>query len=421
MVSTKLAIHGGTPVRGENNPLPQLFPRTVGPNAYKYYQQLIESGNAANFGFDRAFAQLMGSKHAAAMANCTVAVHASLAAAGVGPEDEVVVSPVTDYGTIYGILAQRAIPVFADADPWSGNVTPQTVAQAITPRTRAILVVHWAGIMCDMDGIIEVAKARGIPVIEDVCQAPLARYKGKNAGTIGDMGCFSFDNEKHISCGSGGAIVTDNDEYHARYLNFAESRGAYIDDPSFGRRHKVLGCNYRFDVVRQPMALAQIEVLPELVERRRRLGALLSQKLDQIEGIHSSPVPPDGEAVYWIYPIMIETEMFESSIDEMAAAMAAEGLAGVGPARYYLIPDSLDVLNDLRHTYQNGAQPGGRSDRYLPHHYSAEMTPNAKWYVDHMVRFSFTEKYTEKDIDDIAQIVAKVAEHFSKGRGRVVS
>jgi len=412
MARERLAIEGGTPVRGKSNPLPTVFPRTIGPNAEDYYRQLIESGNTKDFGFDRAFAELIGSKYAVSLANCTAAMHAALAAAGVGPGDEVVSSPITDYGTVYGIIAQRAIPVFADVDKLSGNITGETVERVITDRTAAIACVHWAGITCDMDGIMAVAERRGIPVVEDCCQSPLASYKGRNTGTIGAIGCFSFDNEKHISCGSGGAAVTDDEEYYRRILNFADARGSYVDDPSFGRRHKVLGCNYRFDVVRQPMAMAQIEVLPELVERRRQLGAALSKKLAEIEGILPSPVPEGGDAVYWIYPFLIEVERFSASLDEMARAMAAEGLTGLSSGRYYLVPESHDLLNDLRHTYTGGALPGGRTDRYHDRTYSADMTPNAKWYVEHMVRFPFTEKYTDGDIDDIALIVAKVADRY---------
>lgn len=420
MAAEKLAIEGGTPVRDKTNPLPTVFPRSIGPNAKKYYEQLIASGNTKDFGFDRAFASLMGAKYAASLANCTVAVHTALAAAGVGPGDEVVVSPVTDYGTIYGIVAQRAVPVFADVDPLTGNITGETVARVVTANTATIACVHWGGITCDLDGILAVAARRGIPVIEDCCQAPLARYKGKTVGTIGAIGCFSFDNEKHISCGSGGAATTNDEVYYKRILNFAEARGTYVEDPKFGRRHKVLGCNYRFDVVRQPMALAQIEVLPEVVDRRRRLGAALSAKLAQIDGVVPCPVPEGGDAVYWIYPFLVEVEKFGASLDDLAQAMAAEGLVGVGPGRYYLVPESHDLLTDLRHTYGDGVQPGGRPDRYHDRTYSAEGTPQAKWYTEHMLRFVFTEKYTDKDIDDIAAIIAKVADRFRMGRvGRV--
>jgi dTDP-4-amino-4,6-dideoxygalactose transaminase len=408
----KLAIDGGAPVRGSDDPLPQVYPRAVGANALKYYQELVASGLTKAPDFDRAFAEANGAKFALSVANCTIANHVSCAACGVGPGDEVVVSPITDYGTIYGIIAQRAIPVFADTDRLTGNVTAETIEPVITGRTRALSVVHWAGITCDMDAIVRLAQRRGLPIIEDVCQAPLAEYDGRKAGTLGAMGCFSFDGEKHLSCGSGGAIVTDDEELYNRCVNFAGNRGAYVDDPGYGRRHKVLGCNYRFDNVRMPLAMAQLEELPALVERRRELGAQLSRLIAEIDGVTPSPVPPRGDAVYWIYPFIIEVERMRAGLLELARAMAAEGLPGIGPGWYYLVPDSHDLLNDLRRTYGPGAVPGGASDGHFGRSYAAADTPNAKWYVDHMLRFPFTEKHSERDIEDIARIIRKVTSFY---------
>jgi perosamine synthetase len=412
MSGEKLAIDGGEPIRGKGAPLPQVFPRSVGANAARYYRELIDSGLTKAPDFDRAFADANGARFALSVSNCTTANHVSCAACGVGPGDEVVVSPITDYGTLYGIVAQRAIPVFADTDRLSGNVTAETLEAAITERTRALSVVHWAGITCDMEPIVELSNRRGVPIIEDVCQAPLAEYAGRKAGTFGAMGCFSFDGEKHLSCGSGGAIITDDEELYNRAANFAGARGAYVDDPDYGRRHKVLGCNYRFDTVRMPLAMAQLEALPEVVARRRELGAQLSRLIGEIPGVTPSPLPERGDAVYWIYPFIVEVEAMRASLPELGRAMVAEGLVGVGSGRYYLVPDSHDLLNDLRHTYREAAQPGGASDTYFGRRYSADDTPNAKWYVDHMLRFMFTEKYTDRDITDIAAIVRKVVEHY---------
>ncbi|MEM2960611.1 MAG: DegT/DnrJ/EryC1/StrS family aminotransferase [Candidatus Bathyarchaeia archaeon] len=411
----QLAIEGGKPVRGPDNPLPSLWPREVGPNAMVYLQEWIKSGNTANFlsRFDEAFAKLNGAKYAIAVANCTVACHTALAAAGIGPGDEVVVSPISDYGTLYGVIAQRAIPVFADVDPLNGNVTGEDLEAVITDKTRAIILVHWAGITLDMDPILKVARKHGLPLIEDCCQAPLAKYKGKNAGTIGDMGCFSFDNEKHISCGTGGAVITDSEIYKKRISNFAEGRGAFVEDPVYGRRHKVLGCNYRFDGLRAAECLAQIEILPRQVDRRRELGAKLNKLLAEIDGIIPCPIPDGGDAVYWIFPFIVEIEKFSVSLDKFAAAISAEGLS-LSSARYYLIPDSHDLLNDLKHTYTDVDKPGGNSDNYLGRTYSAKMTPKAKWYVEHMLRWNFTDKYTERDIEDIATIIRKVANRYRK-------
>ncbi len=407
------AIEGGEPVRGKDNPLPKVFPREIGPKAMDYFRELVESGNTANLleRFDKAFASLIGAKFAVSLSNCTVACHTALAAAGVGPGDEVVVSPITDYGTVYGIIAQRAIPVFADVNKLNGNVTGETIEKVITDKTKAVMIVHWAGIVCDMDPILEVAKKHDLIVIEDCCQSILARYKGKCSGTLGDIGCFSFDIEKHMSCGSGGAIVTNNEEYFERAKNFAYARGSVIEDPSFGRRHKVLGNNYRFDIVRAALALAQLEILPRKIKRYMALGMKLNKGLKEIEGVMPCPVPKGSEAAYWIYPFLVETERFRISLDDFGKALSAEGLHA-SPGRYYLVPESHNLLNDLRYTYDKSISPGGRSDNYIGRKYSADMTPNAKWYVEHMLRWPFTDKYSEKDIEDIITIIRKIADYY---------
>lgn len=410
-----LAIEGAEPIRGPKNPLPDPWPREVGPNALTYLEEWVRSGNTADLlgRFDEAFARLNGARYAISVANCTVACHTAISAVGVGPGDEVIVSPISDYGTLYGIIAQRAIPVFSDVNPLNGNVTAEDVKRRITSKTRALILTHWAGITIDMDPIMEISSSYSLPVIEDCCQAPLAKYRNSNAGTIGSLGCFSFDNEKHISCGTGGAVITDEEVYAKRASNFAEARGSFVEDPLYGRRHKILGCNYRFDGLRAAECLAQIEILPVQVARRRYLGAKLNKLLSEIEGIRPCPIPADGDAVYWIFPFIVETEALSVDLDTFAAALNAEGLAA-SSGRYYLIPDSHDLLNDLRHTYSIGDRPGGNRDTYFDRKYSAGMTPKAKWYVDHMLRWTFTEKYSDTDVEDIATIISKVANRYRR-------
>ena len=424
--ASNLAINGGTPVRGKDEPLPDARDWEVNPKAKEYFAELVDSGLQAPFlaRFEKAFAEMMGAKRCVGIANCTSACHAALAAAGVGPGDEVVVAPVTDYGTILGIIIQRAIPVFADVNALNGNVTGETVEKVIANKTRAIMVVHMAGIMCDMDPIVEVGKRHGLPVIEDCCQAHLATYKGKCAGTLGDIGCFSFDSGKIIHTLGGGAAITDNDEYHARLLNFAGSRGAYDEGSNYGRRHKVLGHNYRYESVRAALCLAQIEIAPQQIERRKAVGKRLTELLGEIDGIVPCPVPEDSEAVYWIYPFIVEIEKFTVDLDQFADAVGAEGLGTErrptgcyrhpSPWPFYDVIDSFDFLNDLRYTYTDGAQPGGASDNYLGRTYTLDMAPNAKRYVGRMLRWMFTHQYSDKDIEDIAEMIRKVADAYRR-------
>lgn len=228
------------------------------------------------------------------------------------------------------------------------------------------------------------------------------------------MGALSFDNEKHLSCASGGAILTNNEEYYRRTINFASTRGAYTEDSSIGRQHRVLGTNYRFDVVRMPMAMAQLGELEKLVGRRRELGRKLSEAISEIEGIKPCPVPERGDAFYWIYPLIVDVGQFSASLDEIALAMRAEGLKGIGTGRYYLLPEGCPVLNDMRLTYETCAKPGGKPDNYLNRDYDSANLPGARSYVERMLRWQFTEKYKDRDIEDIAGIIKKVAGHYRK-------
>src|SRR5262249_3012594 len=223
MLGERIAREGGTPIRGKENPRPGLFPRDPGPNVRRYVEEVLASGFTSDHTarFERAWAAACGTKHAVGIDNCTSAIHTAIAAVGVEPGDHVVVSAISDYGSVAGVLWQNALPVFADCDLCRGNGTSEQIAAAITPRTRAIIVVHFYGLMCDMDPIVRLARERGLPLIEDACQTPLAEYKGRKAGSMGTAGCFSFDAEKHFSTDHGGAVITNDDAFAEGARTFA--------------------------------------------------------------------------------------------------------------------------------------------------------------------------------------------------------
>ncbi len=204
-----------------------MFPRRYPEKALEYLREVVESGLTSDVKsrFEKAFAEACGAKHVVTVANCTAAVHAAVAALGLGPRDEVVVSAISDYGSLAGVIAEGALPVFSDVNVRNGCVTAEDIEKVVTSRTKAIIVVHWYGLMCDMDPIMDIARDRGIVVIEDCCQNPLGDYKGRKAGTTGDIGCFSFDAEKHLPAECGGAVVTDSDELAAKINKFANLRG----------------------------------------------------------------------------------------------------------------------------------------------------------------------------------------------------
>jgi dTDP-4-amino-4,6-dideoxygalactose transaminase len=212
------ASYGAQAHEDEVGSLPTAFPRAIGPNAAKYLQEVVDSGLTVNMigRFEQAFADAYGVGHCIATPGCTPALAALAAAFDFDPGDEIIVSPITDYGTIQGLVREGYIPVFADTEPDTVNMSAATIEPLIGDRTRAILVVHKTGIICDMDPINELAHARDLIVYEDACQAVFGEYKGRLAGTLSLAGGFSFDAEKTMGSDVGGCVITDDDELAGR-------------------------------------------------------------------------------------------------------------------------------------------------------------------------------------------------------------
>jgi dTDP-4-amino-4,6-dideoxygalactose transaminase len=322
------------------------------------------------------------------------------------------VSAISDYGSVAGVLWQNALPVFADCDEQTGNVTAEALRAAITPRTRAIVCVHFYGLVCDMDTIVALARERGLPLIEDACQTPLAEYKGRKAGSMGTAGAFSFDAEKHLSTDHGGALITDDDAVAAAARKFALLRGSETV-PGYGRIHDSIGMNYRYGAVLSAIALGQLDLLPEQNRRRTQMAARLTERLADVPGIETPHVVPGSTPTWWLYFLRFRLEEFDADLDTLAQALAAEGLPG-GTGRYYLLPEALTYLRDRAHMY--GASPFPFD--YFPAQdvpaYGSEACPMARRHLSQLFRWPWTDRYTERDIDDIAMMVARVVRRYRR-------
>jgi dTDP-4-amino-4,6-dideoxygalactose transaminase len=227
--SIRLARDGGRPVR--TDPLPSVLEasgRRFGDAEVKAVETVLRSGMlSATWGtevpaLEREFATLTGARHAVACSSGTAALHLAVAAVDPEPGDEIVTSPISDMGTVFPILMQNAVPVFADVDPVTGNLDPASVAAAITPRTRAVLAVHLFGKPAPVRELRELCDRHGIVLIEDCAQAYLAPVGDALAGRIGHLGCFSLQQTKHISAGDGGLVVTDDAALARRMRLFAD-------------------------------------------------------------------------------------------------------------------------------------------------------------------------------------------------------
>jgi dTDP-4-amino-4,6-dideoxygalactose transaminase len=238
--------------------------------------------------FEQAFAAYVGAKYAIAVTNATAALHLACVVAGLGPGDEAIVPSLTFVATANAVRYTGALPVFADiAGEQDLNISYHSIERAITERTRAILVMHYGGYACDMPSIMELARERGLKVIEDAAHAPGSELGGRKLGTWGDIGCFSFFSNKNMTTGEGGMIVTDNETY-AQRLHLLRSHGMTTLTWDRHKGHAWsydvvdLGYNYRIDEIRAALGKVQLEKLSANNERRRRLTQVYRKTLHEL-------------------------------------------------------------------------------------------------------------------------------------------
>ncbi len=404
------AKYGAAAYAGLKGVLPQPFPREIGPNAMKYLQEVVDSGLTLNMcaRFEDAFAKAHGVQHCIATPGCTPALAILAAAFGFAPGDEIIVSPITDYGTLMGLIKENYIPVFADTAPGTVNISGETIAPRITERTRAILVVHKTGLICDMDVINELAAKHGLIVYEDACQAVFGRYKGRLAGTLSKAAGFSFDSEKTMGSDVGGCLITNDDALAEKIRWIGHSRGARAK-PDFGRTHSVAGYAYRMPSCTAAVSLAQLEIIEGQVAHIDKMVRLLSRLVDEIPGIKALPIPANVD-VYsaWMFSMSIDPARFACDATEFARQLAEGGIPGAGLAKYYLMPEACTFLaeNARKKVYPYSMPPASREYRY-----DETICPNAHGFVETWIRWcTFCVKYTEEDCRIAADIVRNVAE-----------
>jgi dTDP-4-amino-4,6-dideoxygalactose transaminase len=307
--------------------------------------------------FQKKFAAMCGVKHAFAVSNCTTGMHVCTQVFDIKKGDEVIVTPNTFIATSLVILKEGAIPVYADIDPKTFNIDPEEVAKLVTPKTKAIYVVHYAGLMVDMDPIMAIAKKHNLLVLEDCAHAPYAEYKGRKAGSIGDVGVFSFHSLKNITtCGEGGMITTNNDKFAKgietlRCMNLTHDRVAGVNEWTFGKitckktspleywipSHFDVndwnghwGNNYRMNEIQAAVGCVQVDKINMLTEKRREIGHKITAGIKGIKGITPVYEPKDCKHVFHLYTICVEEKELGASRDEfMKVLYEEEGIQSI--------------------------------------------------------------------------------------------
>ena len=275
----------------------------------------------------------------------TAAIHCALAALNLEIGDEIVTTSVTDMGAITPILFCGAIPVFADIDAHSFNVTAAAIEAVLTPRTRAVIATHLFGAPCEMDEIRALCKSRGLWLIEDAAQAPYATLNGERMGTIGDIGCFSLQQGKHFSCGEGGLTLTKNPDLARRIRLFHDKAWGYGDpNPD----HYFAAPNYRMTELAGAVALAQLDRVEEVVRDRQTSARAFLGQIADVRGVFAQRISAHAQSVFWKVTLRIEPEIAGADVRQIGARLKEKYGIACAP-RYVQKPAfECEVLRDKR-------------------------------------------------------------------------
>jgi dTDP-4-amino-4,6-dideoxygalactose transaminase len=391
-----------------------LSGRTFGEAELMYVAEALESGTLTTtkgkFGkmLEQKFAEAFGVKYAYACTSGSAAIHIAVATVNPNPGDEIITTSITDMGALAPLMYRGVVPVFAEVDVKTLNVTAKTIEARISERTKAIIVTHLFGNPCEMDEIMALAKKHNLPVIEDSAQTFLADYGDKMAGTIGDIGCFSLQQGKHMTTGEGGMVVT-NDEKLARhmflYINKAWGYGDKNPD------HYFMALNYRISELQAAVALGQLEKLQDCVDNRVRTADKLTDMLKGIDGIETPVISDKAKHVYWKYCLTVDDTKIEGGSPGMAALLKEKNIFSapryiVKPAFMCQVFQEKNTLGDSQFPF-NLARPEAID-------YQMENYPDTAKALHDVLVLPWNEKYTDEHVEYIADNVRAVVEALRK-------
>ena len=355
---------------------------------------------------EQEFADKLGVKHVFACASGTAAVHTAIAAVDPEPGEEIITSPITDMGALSPILYQGAIPVFAEVDPRTWNLTAETIKPCLSPRTKAIIATHLFGNPCEMDEIIALADSRNIPVIEDCAQAFLAQHRGCYVGTIGRISCFSLQQGKHITTGEGGLVATDDDALARRMFLFINKGWGYGDaDPD----HYFLALNYRMSELQGAVGVGQLPKLERSVQRRVVAARTLTQKLTPLRGIETPYVHPGNVHTYWKYCLRVDANVIPGGSQALGKQLMARQISCA--PRYVKKPAFMCPVFQEQKTFGNSRFPFTLA-RPEVLHYDPQHFPLTMQALESVLVLPWNENYLDKHLDYIAESIHESVFHL---------
>jgi perosamine synthetase len=393
-----LAVDGGTPVRKTLLPYGRQL---IGEDDIQAVVDVLRSDWLTTGPkveeFEDAFAAWVGAKFAVSFSSGTAALHGATFAAGLKPGDEAITSPMTFAATANCVLYQGATPVFADVSADTLNLDPEKVEPRITPHTRAILPLDYAGHPAEMDAMLELSTRHGLVVIEDACHALGAEYRQRRTGGVGHMTVFSFHPVKHLTAGEGGMVTTDRADL-AELLRRFRNHGISSDArrrQSNGQWHYemvLLGFNYRLTDIACALGLSQLEKLDANLSRRREIAARYAAAFAGLAGVVLPGVRVDVNPAWHLYPIRLDLEKFAADRAQIFLALRAENIG----VNVHYIPVH-------RHPYYRD-RFGYRGGEY----------PVAEDAYERLISLPMFHGLSDQDVEDVIHAVSKVVVHFRK-------
>ncbi len=386
--------------------------RTLGDEEIALVSEAIRSGTLTstkgNFvkALETNFAKAVGAARAVAANSGTMALHAAFAAIDPEPGDEIVTTSITDMGALTPMLYQGAIPVFADVDPRTCNVTAESIETVLSPKTKAIVVTHLFGNPCDMTAIMALANARGLPVIEDCSQAFGATWDGKPVGTFGALGCFSLQQGKHVTTGEGGIVVSNDAALARRVFLFVNKAWGYGDSQP---DHYFIALNGRMSELQGAVAVAQLAKLDGVVRSRVDSAAHLTRRLHGIEGIETPWQDSRAVHTFWKYCLRVDSAAIRGGAPGLAALLKERGIASA--PRYIQKPAFRCAVFAEQRTFGNSRWPFPLA-RPEAVDYSAERFPGTFAALEGVLVLPWSEKYGTEHLDFIASAVKECSERL---------
>ena len=348
--------------------------------------------------FEEMFKEYKGIKYAMALNSCTAALHLSLLAIGIKPGDEVIVPTMTFASTASVVVHAGGVPVFVDCEKATMNIDPEDIERKITPKTKAIISVHFAGRACNMDAIMDIAQRHDLKIVEDCAHAIETEYHGKKAGTFGGIGCFSFYVTKNVVTGEGGMAITDNEGYanKIRVLGLhGMSKDAWKRFADSGYKHyQILYAGYKYNMmdIQAAIGIHQLSRVDKYWKRRQEIWNHYNEAFEDSPVFTPAPIEPDTRHAYHLYTLLLDIDKLRVDRDFILQALTKENI-GVGV--HYI---SLHLQQFYQQTYG----------------YHRGDFPNAEWISDRTISLPLSAKLKDEDVEDVIAAVRRVLIYYEK-------